>query len=209
MGDQLPNAVPRPPLSAGEALRLILLRLRVTKIEPPGEGDHPDWPVVHFRGFSRALDEGSWNNEVDTEVRGTVRTTPEGEVWWSSVTTIEEEERWRSEGVQLGGIRSARGVVGTWFDKCVLQFALFPASRALLTVGTSNRDYSENGPCGPSTFWKVSDHKWNRRNPQAGLMDLLPIRELDLFPLSLAVRVAMPKSGNGADLRDSWRRWGP
>lgn len=27
------------------------------------------------------------------------------------------EERWRSEGIQVGGIRSARGVFGNWFDK--------------------------------------------------------------------------------------------
>ncbi|RMZ76405.1 hypothetical protein DV737_g4850, partial [Chaetothyriales sp. CBS 132003] len=27
------------------------------------------------------------------------------------------EERWRSEGVQIGGINSARGVLGSWFDK--------------------------------------------------------------------------------------------
>jgi hypothetical protein len=27
------------------------------------------------------------------------------------------EERWASEGIQVGGIRSARGVLGHWFDK--------------------------------------------------------------------------------------------
>ena len=27
------------------------------------------------------------------------------------------EERWRSEGIQIGGIRSARGILGNWFDK--------------------------------------------------------------------------------------------
>jgi len=27
------------------------------------------------------------------------------------------EERWRSEGIQIGGVRSARGVLGYWFDK--------------------------------------------------------------------------------------------
>ena len=27
------------------------------------------------------------------------------------------EERWKSEGIQIGGPRSARGVLGTWFDK--------------------------------------------------------------------------------------------
>lgn len=30
---------------------------------------------------------------------------------------LDSEERWRSEGVQIGGAGSARGVLGTWFDK--------------------------------------------------------------------------------------------
>jgi hypothetical protein len=45
------------------------------------------------------------------------------------------EERWRSEGVQVGGVRSQRGVVGTWFDK----------------------DMNAHGPAGPTAFWKVCD----------------------------------------------------
>lgn len=46
------------------------------------------------------------------------------------------EERWRSEGVQVGGRNSKRGVIGTWFDK----------------------DYDRHGPAGPTTFWKVADY---------------------------------------------------
>jgi hypothetical protein len=45
------------------------------------------------------------------------------------------EERWRSEGIQVGGVRSQRGVIGTWFDK----------------------DYDPHGPAGPTAFWKISD----------------------------------------------------
>jgi hypothetical protein len=30
---------------------------------------------------------------------------------------MDGQERWRSEGVQIGGIQSARGVWGNWFDK--------------------------------------------------------------------------------------------
>lgn len=40
-----------------------------------------------------------------------------------------------SEGIQVGGPRSKRGVVGTWFD-C---------------------DYDENGPVGPTAYWKTTD----------------------------------------------------
>jgi hypothetical protein len=46
-----------------------------------------------------------------------VRLTKEGEVRWSSVSVFNGEERWASEGVQVGGVKSAKGVVGTWFDR--------------------------------------------------------------------------------------------
>jgi hypothetical protein len=45
------------------------------------------------------------------------------------------EERWRSEGIQVGGLRSQRGVIGTWFDK----------------------DFDPSGPAGPTAFWKICD----------------------------------------------------
>jgi hypothetical protein len=45
------------------------------------------------------------------------------------------EPRWRSEGIQVGGIRSARGVIGTWFD----------------------HNYDREGPIGPTAFWKLTD----------------------------------------------------
>lgn len=106
------------PLNVGQATRLLLLRMRVAKVEPPGDGDHPDHPVTYFQGFSRALD-GSWDDNADADIRGTVRVTPEGEVRWTSYSFFQGEERWGSEGVQVGGIRSARGVVGNWFDKWV------------------------------------------------------------------------------------------
>jgi hypothetical protein len=37
--------------------------------------------------------------------------------------------------VQVGGLRSARGILGNWFDK----------------------DYDVHGPAGPTAFWKVTD----------------------------------------------------
>ncbi|AEO67048.1 uncharacterized protein THITE_2064207 [Thermothielavioides terrestris NRRL 8126] len=151
--DRLPRDVPRAPLNAGQATRLILMRIRVTKIEPPGERDHPDHPVVYFEGFSRALD-GSWAEDADANLRGTVRVTPEGEVRWTSYSIFDGEERWKSEGIQLGGIRSARGVVGTWFDK----------------------DFNPQGPCGPTAFWKISDRQFAGEDGSQVLLE-------DLFPL--------------------------
>ncbi|KAK3306592.1 uncharacterized protein B0T15DRAFT_412957 [Chaetomium strumarium] len=151
--DRAPNNLPRAPLDASQATRLILMRIRVTKIEPAGALDHPDYPVVHFDGFSRSLD-GSWDENADSDLRGTVRMTPEGEVRWTSVSIFDGEERWKSEGVQLGGIRSARGVVGNWFDK----------------------DYNPQGPCGPTAYWKISDREFSSDDsPQVLLEDLFPL----------------------------------
>jgi hypothetical protein len=48
---------------------------------------------------------------------GTVRTTKEGDVRWSTVSIFDGQERWRSEGIQVGGRKSARGVWGNWFDR--------------------------------------------------------------------------------------------
>lgn len=49
--------------------------------------------------------------------KGTVRLTKEGEVWWTLFSIFHGEERWRSECIQIGGPKSARGAVGNWFDR--------------------------------------------------------------------------------------------
>ncbi|KAI8679778.1 F-box domain-containing protein [Fusarium keratoplasticum] len=128
---------PRPALDVGEATRLIMLRLQVTSIQNPGPDDGQDLPVVHFKGVSRSLDD-SFDHNANSNIRafaskGTVRLTREGEVRWTTFSIFHGVERWRSEGVQIGGVRSARGVVGNWFD----------------------RDYDDHGPAGPTAFWKV------------------------------------------------------
>jgi hypothetical protein len=93
---------------------------------------------------------------------GTVSLTPEGEVRWQTISVFygyvqssptpappipqhqrqhqltiphSGEERWRSDGIQVGGLRSQRGVIGTWFDK----------------------DFDSHGPAGPTAFWKICD----------------------------------------------------
>jgi hypothetical protein len=164
------------------------MRIRVTKIEEPSAAvDHPDYPVVHFEGFSRSLD-GSWDENADSDLRGTVRMTPEGEVRWTSVSIFDGEERWKSEGVQLGGVRSARGVVGNWFDRYILSYPiqtcfLFPS----LTYGS--RNYNPQGPCGPTAFWKISDREFSGDDsPQVLLEDLFPLSRL-LFVLFSCLRV--------------------
>jgi hypothetical protein len=73
---------------------------------------------------------------------GTVRQTPEGEIRWTTFSIFHGEERWRSEGIQVGGLRSARGVLGNWFDK----------------------NYDMHGPAGPTAFWKITDELEDNRD---------------------------------------------
>ncbi|CZT24157.1 uncharacterized protein RCC_09874 [Ramularia collo-cygni] len=170
--DRLPDGERREPIDTEEAIRLIRIKLQVTRIDPPGTpiddddsegeanysddeewGDEPsphsqqdlsgeDWsnfhgerlPIVHFRGTSRSL-HASWDPNANSRIRGTVRQTPEGEIRWTTFSIFHGEERWRSEGVQVGGVGSARGILGNWFDK----------------------DFDDHGPAGPTAFWKESD----------------------------------------------------
>ena len=60
--------------------------------------------------------------------QGTVKLTPQGEVRWTTWSIFHGEERWRSEGIQIGGPQSERGVLGFWFDKYVFPYNLFPWS---------------------------------------------------------------------------------
>ncbi|UKZ73830.1 hypothetical protein TrVFT333_001483 [Trichoderma virens FT-333] len=127
---------PLHTLDVGEATRLIIMRIHVTKIEQAGPDSEfsSDLPIVHYEGVSRPLDD-SWDDNASSDLRGTVGLTKEGEVRWTSVSIFQGHERWKSEGVQIGGPRSSKGVIGNWFD----------------------RDYDPHGPCGPSAFWKASD----------------------------------------------------
>ncbi|KAF7562514.1 hypothetical protein G7046_g1626 [Stylonectria norvegica] len=131
-GDLIGPDTPRPALDVGEALRLIIMTIRVTGIEAPGPDDGQDLPVVHFRGVSRAM-EADLDDDLEITTRGSVRLTKEGEVRWTTFSIFHSQERWRSEGIQVGGVRSARGVVGNWFDS----------------------DYDMHGPAGPTAFWKA------------------------------------------------------
>ncbi|KAH8718950.1 hypothetical protein HC256_003574 [Beauveria bassiana] len=147
MGDPFPENLPRPGISVGEATRLIILKLHITRIEPPGPEDGQALPVVHFAGDSRLLDDG-WDANGASELKGTVRLTKEGEVRWTSTSIYNGEERWKSEGIQVGGVRSARGVLGFWFDS----------------------EYDAHGPVGPTAIWKASDSE----APYGKIADILP-----------------------------------
>lgn len=60
----------REPLDAEEAIRLIIMKMTVDRIEPPGEGDNPAMPVVHFKGSSRAIQLGSMDPNANSDIIG-------------------------------------------------------------------------------------------------------------------------------------------
>ncbi|KAK5998638.1 hypothetical protein PT974_01019 [Cladobotryum mycophilum] len=132
-----------------EAMRAQAFRPPST-IVAPGPEYHQDYPVVHFKGCSRPLDD-AWDDNASSAIRGVVGMTKEGEVRWTTYSIFHGQERWKSEGVQIGGMRSARGVVGNWFD----------------------RDYDPHGPVGPTAFWKASDDE-NARDLHAPIHALIP-----------------------------------
>lgn len=137
----VPEYMPRPPLDVGEATKLLMMKINITRITYPEPGSgYPEikgkiWPIVHWKGYARSFDGSPGEARLTWGLRGVVRMTPEGEVRWTTSSLYDGEERWRSEGIQIGGVKSARGVVGNWFDK----------------------DYNPHGPCGPTAFWKISD----------------------------------------------------
>jgi len=63
----------REPICTEEAVRLIFLKLVVSKIEPPGEDDAQDMPVVHFKGSSRSM-HMSWDPNANSKIRGKLKT---------------------------------------------------------------------------------------------------------------------------------------
>ncbi|EXJ92687.1 hypothetical protein A1O3_01239 [Capronia epimyces CBS 606.96] len=148
-GGRVPPDRDRDPITTREAFRLIRLQLRVNAIEEPGEEDGKNLPVVHFEGTSRSTFM-AWDPNANSRIKGTVRQTPGGAIRWTTFSVFHGEERWRSEGVQVGGLRSARGIFGNWFDK----------------------DYDAHGPAGPTAFWKISDEMVEEKRPATQLVQI-------------------------------------
>lgn len=67
--DSIPADQPRQPLQTEEAFRLIIMKLEVHKIEPPGEDDGQALPVVRFKGVSAAV-RPSWDPNANSKIRG-------------------------------------------------------------------------------------------------------------------------------------------
>lgn len=68
-GDLVPDDQPRPPIDSNEAIRLIKMKIYVTKVEEPGEEDGQRLPVVHFRGHSSSL-QPSFDPNANSKIKG-------------------------------------------------------------------------------------------------------------------------------------------
>ncbi|KAL5495529.1 hypothetical protein ACEPAI_992 [Sanghuangporus weigelae] len=112
-----------------EATRLIELNLTITGIgekksaagsvsrmstfspDSSPSAPSPQFPVIFFVGRSRG------GNGNESKVRGSVRMTPDGHIRWRftpKASIYDGHSQWSSEGIQIGGVCSAAGVVGTW-----------------------------------------------------------------------------------------------
>lgn len=82
-----PSDKPRDPTVTEEAIRHIMMDIKVTSVEPAGQFDNPTLPIVHFAGKSRSV-EASWDPNANSGIRGSVRLTPEGEVRWQTISVF-------------------------------------------------------------------------------------------------------------------------
>lgn len=86
-------------------------------------------PRIHFSGTS--------NSPVESSVRGSCWLTTDNppQVRVTYVISYNGAERWRLEGVQVGGIGGRRGVTGLWQEA----------------------EPQEHSPSGPFYFWKTKE----------------------------------------------------
>lgn len=78
---------PRDALNTEEAIRHIIMDLKITEVLAPGEFDNQSLPVVKFTGMSRSVD-ASWDPNANSKIRGSVRLTHEGEVRWRTISVF-------------------------------------------------------------------------------------------------------------------------
>ncbi|KAF9066053.1 hypothetical protein BDP27DRAFT_1424201 [Rhodocollybia butyracea] len=123
-----------------EATRLIEVKLHLVSKselvfhEPPRYGNvNPRYPMLCFSGTSCGA------NGHEAKVEGHVRIGIDGSIRWTFYDLMQgsvhnNSTLWCSQGVQLGGIASAAGIVGSW----------------------STSVHDQGDPVGPFWLWKVS-----------------------------------------------------
>lgn len=91
---KVPSDQPREPINTEEAIRHILMRLQITKLEAPGQFDNQSMPVAHFTGKSRSVDV-SWDPNANSKIRGSTFLT-EQEARLTECRHCTTHQRWRS-----------------------------------------------------------------------------------------------------------------
>jgi hypothetical protein len=84
---EVPSDEPREPLDTEEAIRHILMDIKITEVEAPGQFDNPSLPIVYFSGTSRSID-ASWDPNANSGIKGSVCLSPEGDVRWRTVSVF-------------------------------------------------------------------------------------------------------------------------
>ncbi|KAK0208423.1 hypothetical protein DFS33DRAFT_1379944 [Desarmillaria ectypa] len=120
-----------------EATRLLEVKLKVVARDTLKFSNMDNNPTIHnalypplyFRGISCGVD----GNRSDME--GMVKMGNDGVVCYKFVSIYDGTTQWSSEGVQVGSVASAVGVVGAW----------------------TTTTHDQGDPVGPFWLWKVSD----------------------------------------------------
>ncbi|EJD55241.1 hypothetical protein AURDEDRAFT_179023 [Auricularia subglabra TFB-10046 SS5] len=116
----------------GEATRIIKVEMRLDRVSE--NADNPAYPRLHIKGRSFQVD----GVETYGPMKGTVYMTKEGVVRWQffdhQISNVGQNPQWGSEGIQIGGVGSAIGVLGIW-------------------TGVNHED---GDPAGPWWLWKDS-----------------------------------------------------
>ncbi|KAF7422455.1 hypothetical protein PC9H_010611 [Pleurotus ostreatus] len=86
-----------------EVFRSMTVKLKVTAIDPSIDGRRP---TIHFTG--------GMGDPASGSMTGFVEMTSEAAIRWHFVSGEAGNSIWCSEGIQVGGVRSLYGVLGTW-----------------------------------------------------------------------------------------------
>ncbi|KAI9065682.1 hypothetical protein FKP32DRAFT_1567364 [Trametes sanguinea] len=96
-----------------EAVRIIAMRLRIKSYSRSDVPGYEHLPTIHVVGETT----GASISGQPRRIHGTVGMIADGSVRWNlQYSTAEgaDEDEWVSEGVQVGGVASAMGVLGMW-----------------------------------------------------------------------------------------------
>ncbi|KAG6836663.1 hypothetical protein H0H93_005210 [Arthromyces matolae] len=103
---------------------------------PPEDMNHPVWrlPVIHIEGESHGPHDDASVNSI-RKIGGTVRMLRDGAIRWTLTSSYfnEDSPEWSTEGIQIGGIGSALGMLGMW----------------------TGADHASTDPLGPTWTWKI------------------------------------------------------